>query len=104
MILKIDRKLNAGRTFYVGRFPDGTTYQDLKKVFGWPKKYKNAGVKVQWKGTIDGEIFTICDVKQYGLITENTEWYITAANEVVGDLVLDYFEETIEKLKIKKVA
>ena len=71
---------NANGSCFQGHMPKGTTYQSLVKVFGEPNEhgYGDGKVTVEWRGKIDGELFTIYDWKEYRPISQSEiiGWHI----------------------------
>ncbi len=76
-----------------GRFPEGTTYKDLLKVFGEPQfeDFIDDEIQVEWVGKINGLIFTIYDYEAKSCPKQNTLWYIGGKNPMTADLIKAYF-------------
>ena len=76
-----------------GRFPEGTRYKNLLKVFGEPQfeGFIDEEIQVEWVGKINGLIFTIFDYESKSRPKQNTRWYIGGKNAMTADLVKAYF-------------
>ena len=85
-------------TSFVGEFPKGTKYTDIVEVFGEPSYIKDDKVKVEWRGRIDGMIFTIYDYKSDVEPEHNTDWHIGGYNDMVDEFVIFYFKLRLKDL------
>jgi len=92
-------KFNANGSCFQGHMPKGTTYQSLVKVFGEPNEhgYGDGKVTVEWRGKIDGELFTIYDWKTNILAEDNTNWNIGGHKGCVNEMINSYFKEEMGK-------
>ncbi len=76
-----------------GRFPEGTRYKDLVKIFGEPQfgESIDGKIQVEWVGKINGSIFTIYDYNSKVNPKQNTDWHIGGKHAMTADLVKAYF-------------
>lgn len=91
---------DAAGTSYAGEFPKGTDFVDLSEVFGEPKYPAGGDGKIQamWRGTIDGEVFTIYDYKQDVEPPDVDDWHIGGKSKHPNNLVakvIAYFEQKL---------
>lgn len=75
-----------------GYLLEGTTYDELVRVFGEPLLVDQDKTKVEWIGKINGLLFTIYDYKSKVAPEENTDWHIGGNIELTAELVKLYFE------------
>jgi len=75
-----------------GHMPDGTTFEDIVKVFGEPQERSVDAIR--WSGLIDGDVFTIYShpAISNGLeFTKGGDWHIGGHVDGIGSRVLEYF-------------
>ena len=92
-----------GSTSLQGYMPEGVTYLQLVQVFGQPNQGDGEKVDAEWRGTINGNNFTIYNYKtgkvylgRSGLPREKikgSDWHIGGDKKITAQLVIDYFEE-----------
>ncbi len=86
----------VGTNFY-GYLPEGTTYDDIIKVFGQPQfgKSPDGKMQVQWVGKINGLVFTIYDFKSKVFPNDNKEWHVGGELKFTAELIKAYFQARI---------
>ena len=106
----VDKDVDISRTGACGSFPEGTKYSDLVKVFGEPNKISRGWkTDVEWRGDINGKIFTIYNYKtgknylgEKGLpVEEITDWRIGGNSNEIASKLIEYFKKNIKMLAIK---
>ena len=91
--LSVQMGAESTGTSLQGYMPEGTSYDDLIKVFGDPLEYDGTDGKIQaeWCGKISGLVFTIYDYKSDVEPRLNTNWHIGGKIKLAAELVKVYF-------------
>jgi hypothetical protein len=81
-------------TGFLGCLPEGTTYDDIVRVFGEPQMGRSADGKIQseWIGRVEGLVFTIYDYKSKVFPKDNTDWHIGGKTKLTAELLKAYFQ------------
>jgi hypothetical protein len=82
-------------TFRIGYMPDGTKYDDLVKVFGEPDTdfESDSKIKAEWRGKINGEVFTIYDYDSTVPVEDVTRWHIGGKKPEIVEDIIEYFNK-----------
>jgi len=106
MKIKLELEINVvmdifsptGTNFY-GYLPDGTTYDDIIKVFGQPQFGKSPDGKMQaeWVGRINGLVFTIYDYKSRVFPQYNKDWHVGGESKFTAELIKAYFQARLSE-------
>ena len=89
--MNINMKVNRTATY--GTCFQGvvhTDYAELVRIFGPGTPQDGAKTNIEWRGTVDGEVFTIYDWKEGNVEYEDIhEWHIGGNNEEVARKIND---------------
>lgn len=92
-------------TGFQGYLPEGTRYKEIIRAFGEPQRAgtEDGKIKVQWRGKINGLVFTIYDYKSDLTPGQNTDWHIGGSKHIVAAMVTEYFMAAKQKdIKVSK--
>jgi len=85
-----------------GYMSEGTTYEELVRVFGDAQITSSIDGKIQaeWFGRINGLQFTIYDYKSRVEPERNTDWHIGGKHKFVAVLINTYMKNFLDGTKL----
>jgi len=94
--LDLEVQMGAGSpsgTGCQGYMPEGTTYEELVRVFGTPQITSSLDGKIQaeWFGKINGLQFTIYDYKSPVEPERNTDWHVGGRYDMIPTLLISLY-------------
>ena len=97
--IKLSKSIEIAGTSLQGVMPPDVTFEDLLDIFGEPTNtYQGHKVRVEWRGTVNGRVFTIYDYKCTEILLESLTgeyWHIGGCSPVVADDLIQYITEKL---------